>query len=107
MYCHTELYVFIDINRYIYRFSSKTNIWDNMITSATSQFTTKPGMNLVAIMYDNHKGEFGSAEHIIEKSLRNIREEAKWSEENIPVIETWLDDYLSRTEVKDDQAIDA
>ncbi|OWR47404.1 protease m1 zinc metalloprotease [Danaus plexippus plexippus] len=106
---YTTLFYFLNNNWDVLKekFSSKTNIWDNMITSATSQFTTKPGMNLVAIMYDNHKGEFGSAEHIIEKSLRNIREEAKWSEENIPVIETWLDDYLSRTEVKDDQAIDA
>ncbi|CAG9559627.1 unnamed protein product [Danaus chrysippus] len=103
---YTTLFYFLNNNWDVLKekFRSKTNIWDNMITSATSQFTTKTGMNLVAIMYDNHKGEFGSAEHIIEKSLRNIREEAKWSEENIPVIEEWLNYYLSRTGVKDDQA---
>ena len=42
-------------------------------------------------------GDFGSAEHIIEKSLKNIKEEAKWSEENLPVIEKWLNNFLSST----------
>ncbi|CAH0725362.1 unnamed protein product, partial [Brenthis ino] len=85
------------------KFSSKTNIWDNLVTSATSQFTTQAGLDLVANLYIERQGQFGSAEHIIEKSMRNIREEAKWSAENLPVIESWLDNYLQRAQVNDDQ----
>lgn len=65
-----------------------------MIGSATGIFTTKEGYDMVSELYVQHQGEFGSAEHIIEKSLRNIKEETKWSDENLPVIEEWLDNYL-------------
>lgn len=51
---------------------------------------------MVQKLYDEHKTEFGSAHHIIEKSLRNIKEEAKWSDENLPIIESWLDDFLAK-----------
>lgn len=37
--------------------------------------------------------------------MRNIREEAKWSAENLPVIEKWLDNYINKADVKDDQYI--
>lgn len=50
---------------------------------------------MVSQLYVQRQGEFGSAEHIIEKSLKNIKEETKWSDENLPVIEKWLDYYLS------------
>lgn len=88
-----------------YRYVSRTNLWDNLITSATSQFTTEEGLELVSQLYVTHQGQFASAEHIIEKSMRNIREEAKWSAENLPVIEAWLDKYLASSEVKDDKFI--
>lgn len=52
---------------------------------------------MVSKLYTERKGEFGSAQHIIEKSLRNIKEETKWSADNLPVIERWLDDYLKTT----------
>lgn len=45
-------------------------------------------------LYVHRQGEFGSAEHIIEKSLRNIKEESKWSDENLPIIGKWLDAYI-------------
>ena len=48
---------------------------------------------MVKQLYVQRQGEFGSAEHIIEKSLKNIKEETKWSDENLPVIEKWLDHY--------------
>lgn len=57
-------------------------------------FTTQEGYDMVSELYVQRQGEFGSAEHIIEKSLRNIKEETKWSAENLPVIEKWLDEYL-------------
>ncbi|KAH9643199.1 hypothetical protein HF086_012861 [Spodoptera exigua] len=87
------------------RYSTRTNLWDNLITSATSQFTTEEGLELVSQLYVTHQGQFASAEHIIEKSMRNIREEAKWSAENLPVIEAWLDKYLASSGVKDDKFI--
>lgn len=51
---------------------------------------------MVSELYVARQGEFGSAEHIIEKSLRHIKEETKWSDENLPIIEKWLDNYLER-----------
>lgn len=51
---------------------------------------------MVKQLYVQRQGEFGSAEHIIEKSLKNIKEETKWSDENLPVIEKWLDGYSSQ-----------
>ena len=73
------------------RFEGKAVLWDRLISTATGFFTTQEGYDLVAKLYTNRKGEFGTAEHIIEKSLKNIKEEAKWSNENLPVIEKWLD----------------
>lgn len=58
-------------------------------------FTTQEGYDMVKQLYVQRQGEFGSAEHIIEKSLKNIKEETKWSDENLPVIEKWLDTYTS------------
>uniref|UniRef100_A0A1A9WGS8 Aminopeptidase n=1 Tax=Glossina brevipalpis TaxID=37001 RepID=A0A1A9WGS8_9MUSC len=77
------------------KFESKTNLWDNLISAATGQFKTSEGYEMVKTLYNQHKEEFGSATHIIESSLKNIKEEAKWSDENLPVIEEWLDNFLS------------
>lgn len=60
---------------------------------------------MVTKLYVERQGEFGSAEHIIEKSLKNIREETKWSDDNLPVIEKWLDNYLSEIKVEDKKFI--
>ncbi|XP_022825011.1 aminopeptidase N [Spodoptera litura] len=104
---YTTLFHFLSNNWDVLkeRYSSRTNLWDNLITSATSQFTTEEGLELVSQLYVTHQGQFASAEHIIEKSMRNIREEAKWSAENLPVIEAWLDKYLASSDVKDDKFI--
>jgi hypothetical protein len=80
------------------RFTSKTNLWDNLISTATGSFTTQEGYDLVSQLYVQKQGEFGSAEHIIEKSLKNIKEETKWSDENLPVIEKWLDSHLKSSD---------
>ncbi|ETN63260.1 protease m1 zinc metalloprotease [Anopheles darlingi] len=77
------------------RFNDRESLWDNMINSATGLFTTQEGYDLVSRLYVQHQGEFGTAEHIIEKSLKNIKEETKWSDENLPVIEQWLDTFLA------------
>ncbi|KAM7360043.1 aminopeptidase N isoform 1-T2 [Cochliomyia hominivorax] len=95
---YTTLFNFLSNNWNIIkqRFEDKANLWNSLIGSATSVFTTKEGHDMVQKLYDTHKDEFGSALHIIEKSLRNIKEEAKWSDENLPVIENWLDDFLAK-----------
>ncbi|CAD7077858.1 unnamed protein product [Hermetia illucens] len=85
------------------RFENKTNLWDNLISSATGVFTTQEGYDMVSQLYVQRQGEFGSAEHIIEKSLRNIKEETKWSDENLPVIEKWLDNFLQRVNTSDNK----
>lgn len=86
-----------------FRFQDKTNLWDNLISSATGVFTTQEGYDMVSALYVQRQGEFGSAEHIIEKSLKNIKEETKWSDENLPVIEKWLDDYLKTVNTADNK----
>lgn len=79
------------------RFEDKPNLWNNIVSSATGVFTTQQGYDMVAQLYQQRKGQFGSAEHIIEKSLKNIKEETKWSDENLPVIEKWLDEHVENT----------
>lgn len=61
---------------------------------------------MVSKLHNSHKGEFGSAEHIIEKSLKNIKEETTWSTENLPIIEAWLDAYLKDANVNDQKFIE-
>lgn len=78
-----------------YRFAEKAHLWDSLITSATTVFTTQDGLDMVSELYVERQGEFGTAEHIIEKALKNIKEETKWSDDNLPVIENWLNEYLS------------
>lgn len=73
-------------------------MWDNLISSATGAFTTQEGYDMVSHLYVNRQGEFGSAEHIIEKSLRNVKEETKWSAENLPTITKWMDQFLKKAQ---------
>ncbi|XP_055848207.1 aminopeptidase N [Episyrphus balteatus] len=85
------------------RFENKTNLWDNLIGSATGVFTTQEGYDMVKKLKDERRGEFGSAEHIIDRNLKNIKEEAKWSDENLPVIEKWLDNFLKTVNQNDNK----
>ena len=83
---------------FLCRFENKTNMWDNLISSATGSFTTQEGYDMVSSLFVEHQGEFGSAEHIIEKSMRNIKEETKWSNQNLPIMAKWLDDFVDHYE---------
>lgn len=49
---------------------------------------------MVSELYVERQTEFGTADFVIEKALKNIKEETKWSNENLPVIEKWLDGYI-------------
>lgn len=49
---------------------------------------------MVSDLYVQRQTEFGTADFVIEKAIKNIKEETKWSNDNLPVIEKWLDSYL-------------
>lgn len=59
-------------------------------------FTTQEGYDKVKQLYITFRGQFKSAEHIIQTSIRNIKEEIKWSNEAIPALEIWLDNYFNK-----------
>lgn len=73
-------------------------LWNSIITSATTVFKTQEGLDMVSELYLERQTEFGNADFVIEKALKNIKEETKWSNENLPVIERWLDNYLKENE---------
>ncbi|XP_060526460.1 aminopeptidase N [Cylas formicarius] len=77
------------------RFEEKPMLWNSIVTSATTVFKTQEGLDMVNELYVERQTEFGNADFVIEKALKNIKEETKWSNENLPVIEKWLDGYLS------------
>ncbi|XP_018326594.1 aminopeptidase N isoform X2 [Agrilus planipennis] len=81
------------------RFETKPQLWNALINSATSVFKTQEGLDMVSKLYVEKQGDFGTADFVIEKSLKNIKEETKWSDENLPVIELWLDKYLKDNNV--------
>lgn len=55
---------------------------------------------MVSELYVERQGDFGTAEFVIERALKNIKEETKWSDDNLPVIEKWLDWYLKENHVE-------
>ncbi|KAK4881226.1 hypothetical protein RN001_004545 [Aquatica leii] len=75
-------------------FENKPQLWNSLITSSTSVFKTQEGLDKVTKLYKERQQDFGTAEFVITKALKNIKEEAKWSNDNLPVIENWLDNYL-------------
>ncbi|GAB1859229.1 Aminopeptidase N [Camponotus japonicus] len=83
------------------RFQNKTYLWDGIINSATSSFNTQEGYDMVSQLYVNHQNEFESADAIIRKALRMIKQESiKWNEENVPVIDSWLKENLSKEDLE-------
>nr|CAD7255953.1 unnamed protein product [Timema shepardi] len=77
------------------RFEEKPHMWEYLISCATSVFKTQEGYDMVSELYVARQGEFGTAESIMENSLKTIKEEARWSEENMPEMEAWLDNKLA------------
>ncbi|KAL6427644.1 hypothetical protein ACFW04_008841 [Cataglyphis niger] len=83
------------------RFQNKTYLWDGIVNSATSSFNTHEGYDMVSQLYINHQNEFESADAIIRKALRIIKQESiKWNEENVPVIDAWLKENLSKEDLE-------
>lgn len=85
---------------FINRFENKPHLWNSLVTSATSVFKTQEGLDMVSELYVEKQGEFGTAEFAVERALKNIKEETKWSDDNLPVIEKWLDHYLKENGVE-------
>nr|XP_041632340.1 endoplasmic reticulum aminopeptidase 2 [Drosophila kikkawai] len=78
------------------KYQNNSNFWNKLISSATGMFSTQDGYEMVKSFYNQHIGEFGTAQHIIEKSIRNIKVEVVWSEQNLPIIEKWIEKFLSK-----------
>ncbi|KAK5649362.1 hypothetical protein RI129_000391 [Pyrocoelia pectoralis] len=76
-------------------FENKPQLWNSLITSSTSVFKTQEGLDMVTKLYKNKQHDFGTADFVITKAIKNIKEEAKWSNDNLPVIENWLQKYLN------------
>ncbi|XP_044004960.1 aminopeptidase N isoform X2 [Aphidius gifuensis] len=72
------------------KFENKKHLWNGIVNSATSSFSTQEGYDMVSELYANKQGEFDSADSLMEKVLDDIDQESKWSEKNIPVIDSWL-----------------
>lgn len=53
---------------------------------------------MVSDLYVKRQGDIGSPDFLVEKALRNIREESNWSNINLPVIESWLDNFLKEND---------
>ncbi|KAL0271165.1 UNVERIFIED_CONTAM: hypothetical protein PYX00_008351 [Menopon gallinae] len=78
------------------RYDTKESaLWDNIVSAATRNFKTQDGLDMVTELFVERQGEFGSAETIMEQSLKHIKQEVKWNEDNLPTIDQWLDNYLS------------
>ncbi|XP_050746092.1 glutamyl aminopeptidase isoform X3 [Drosophila biarmipes] len=97
---YTSLLDFLSTNwDYVHqKFQNKTTLWIKLITSATGKFSTQDGYDMAKNFYDKYNGQFGIAKHLVETSLRNIKEEVHWSEQNLPVIEEWIDNFLADTQ---------
>lgn len=81
------------------RFENKVYLWDGIVNFATSSFNTQEGYDKVNKLYMDHRNEFESADAIIKKALTIIKQETKWNEENVPVIDTWLNENLSKEDL--------
>lgn len=81
------------------RFNNKTYIWDAIVNFATSSFNTQEGYDMVNKFYLDHMNDFESAAAIMKKSLEIIKQETKWNEANVPVIDTWLKENLSKEDL--------
>lgn len=81
------------------RFENKTYLWDGIVNFATSSFNTQEGYDMVSKFYMDHQDEFESADAIIKKALKIIKQETKWNEENVPVIDGWLEENLSKADL--------
>ncbi|KAB0800196.1 hypothetical protein PPYR_05936 [Photinus pyralis] len=76
-------------------FENKPQLWNSLITSSTSVFKTQEGLDMVTKLYKEKQNDLGTADFVITKAIKNIKEEAKWSNDNLPVIESWLQKYLN------------
>ncbi|XP_024941271.1 aminopeptidase N isoform X3 [Cephus cinctus] len=79
------------------RYKDDKHLWDGIVSSATSNFNTQEGYDLVSGLHCLSKQSgLDSANWIIEDALKNILEETKWNEKNLKVINSWLTDNLSK-----------
>nr|XP_050853795.1 aminopeptidase N [Vespula vulgaris] len=83
------------------RFENRKYLWDGIVNSATSSFKTQEGYDMVYELYQTRRDQLESASGIIQEALENIDQEVSWREENLPIIEAWLDENLSKEQLQD------
>ncbi|XP_015123465.1 aminopeptidase N isoform X2 [Diachasma alloeum] len=76
------------------RFENKKHLWNGIVNSATSSFSTQEGFDMVSELYASKQREFDTADSLMDKVLQDIDQESKWNERNVPVIENWLKKHL-------------
>lgn len=76
------------------RFMNKQHLWDGLVNSATSSFTTQEGYDLVSQLYIDRQADFDPVGSVMKKVMGDIEEELKWSKRNLPIIEGWLKHHL-------------
>ncbi|XP_011303201.1 aminopeptidase N [Fopius arisanus] len=76
------------------RFENKKHLWNRIVNSATSSFSTQEDYEMVSEWYASKQKEFDTAESLMNKVLQDIDQESKWNERNVPVIENWLKKHL-------------
>ena len=81
------------------RFETKKHLWNGIVNSATSSFNTQEGYDMVSELYESRKGESETGDAVLEKALKNIQKETEWNQENLPVINEWLNDHLTPADI--------
>ena len=54
---------------------------------------------MVSELYESRKGESETGDAVLEKALKNIQKETEWNQENLPVINEWLNDHLTPADI--------
>ena len=78
------------------RLSGKKNLWTSIVHSATGFFNTQEGYNLVSNLHSTRQSEWDGAENLVTEAMETIKQETKWSEKNLPAIDTWLTENLAK-----------
>ncbi|KAK0073413.1 hypothetical protein PV325_009747, partial [Microctonus aethiopoides] len=78
------------------RFWNKQHLWNGLVDSATSSFTTQEGYDKVSQLYSERQADFDPVGTIMSKVMGDIEEHLKWTKKNLPIIEEWLKNHLAK-----------
>ncbi|XP_014203652.1 aminopeptidase N [Copidosoma floridanum] len=87
------------------RLDGKKSLWTSLVQSATGSFNSQEGYDLVSKLHESRKNEFEGAEGFVPEALEKIKQETRWSENNLPAIEKWLDEHLAKPASTDEHVL--